>query len=426
MIGWTRAPRTRVLGKRQGSIPPTSPTPPSVSALLEYLTERGATLEQLVDAHRAGSLPGFGRRVGHAGQDADGDRGGDRAAQRCPGTHACCARCWPPASPRSPTPRSRRTCSASWRPSSRAPRSWARRRSWPSPACSGQPPSTWPSPPSHCSSPSSVRAPCARGPTSSPAPGSPRRRRERSSVCPTCSATWSWKRSSAPSDGCKRRGPGWTDPGGGVGTDGATEVVALGFVDLVGSTAWAESLDLRDQSLALTRFESAAWSSAVLAGGRVVKMIGDEVFFAAPTADAACRIGLEVCEAAGADHALPPARGAVGFGPVDPPRGRLLRAAGQPRRPPGQGRAARRARRDRGGRRHADARQMDGRAARTGRTPGHRGSHTRVPRGASRPRSLTIFCVCGPVFTPTAIRRSPYGRVLTHWVITPVNTARYC
>ena len=52
-------------------------------------------------------------------------------------------------------------------------------------------------------------------------------------------------------------------------SEGPTEVVALGFVDLVGSTAWAQTLTLRDQSLALTRFESAAWTSAVLAGGRV-------------------------------------------------------------------------------------------------------------------------------------------------------------
>ncbi len=76
--------------------------------------------------------------------------------------------------------------------------------------------------------------------------------------------------------------------------EGPTEVVALGFVDLVGSTAWAQTLHLRDQSLALTRFESAAWTSAVLSGGRVIKTIGDEVFFAAPTAEAACRIGIEV------------------------------------------------------------------------------------------------------------------------------------
>lgn len=85
-----------------------------------------------------------------------------------------------------------------------------------------------------------------------------------------------------------------------------SEVIALGFVDLVGSTLWAEENSLRVQSLALSRFESSAWSSAVLAGGRVVKMIGDEVFFTAPSVDAACRIGIEVCQAAVLDPALPP------------------------------------------------------------------------------------------------------------------------
>jgi adenylate cyclase len=99
------------------------------------------------------------------------------------------------------------------------------------------------------------------------------------------------------------------------------EMVALGFVDLVGSTAWAESRSLRDQSLALSRFESAAWTSAVQCGGRVVKMIGDEVFFAAATPDAACRIGVEVVRAVALDAELPPARGAVGFGLVVPREG---------------------------------------------------------------------------------------------------------
>jgi len=103
--------------------------------------------------------------------------------------------------------------------------------------------------------------------------------------------------------------------------EGPTEVVALGFVDLVGSTAWAQTMNLRDQNLALTRFESAAWSSAILAGGRVIKTIGDEVFFVAPTADAACRIGTEVCHAAAFDPLLPAARGAVGIGPAIPREG---------------------------------------------------------------------------------------------------------
>jgi len=115
----------------------------------------------------------------------------------------------------------------------------------------------------------------------------------------------------------------WLGPGRSANdeAEGPTEVVALGFVDLVGSTAWSETLPLRDQNLALTRFESAAWTSAVLAGGRVVKMIGDEVFFAAPTSEAACRIGLEVCRAADDDDVLPPARGAVGVGSATPREG---------------------------------------------------------------------------------------------------------
>jgi adenylate cyclase len=119
-------------------------------------------------------------------------------------------------------------------------------------------------------------------------------------------------------------GRGWSSAAEGSG--GPTmaepgEQIALGFVDLVGSTAWAEGLSLRDQSLALSGFESTAWSSAVLGGGRVVKMIGDEVFFAAPSVDAACRIALEVCGAVAVDPLLPPARGAVGYGVVTPREG---------------------------------------------------------------------------------------------------------
>jgi hypothetical protein len=71
----------------------------------------------------------------------------------------------------------------------------------------------------------------------------------------------------------------------------------------------------------LIYFESAAWTSAVLGGGRIIKTIGDEVFFAAPTAEAACRIGLEICRAVGRDEVLPPARGAVGIGPAIPREG---------------------------------------------------------------------------------------------------------
>ncbi len=106
-----------------------------------------------------------------------------------------------------------------------------------------------------------------------------------------------------------------------AGGDGPVEVAALGFVDLVGSTQWSHTIGLREQSLALTRFESAAWSSAVQTGGRVIKTIGDEVFFVAPTVDAACHIGTDVISAAHEDSVLPQARGAVGLGPVTPREG---------------------------------------------------------------------------------------------------------
>jgi adenylate cyclase len=117
---------------------------------------------------------------------------------------------------------------------------------------------------------------------------------------------------SAQDDGSEPTGPSAAEP---------SETVTIGFVDLVGSTAWAERLSLRDHSLALSRFESAAWSSAVLSGGRVVKTIGDEVFFAAPSPDAACRIAVEVARAAGEDDVLPAARAAVGHGVVTPREG---------------------------------------------------------------------------------------------------------
>ncbi len=50
-------------------------------------------------------------------------------------------------------------------------------------------------------------------------------------------------------------------------------------------------------------------------------MIGDEVFFYAPTAEAACRIGTAVCQAAEDDPVLPSARGVVGTGIATPREG---------------------------------------------------------------------------------------------------------
>ena len=46
------------LWERVGLYDPLDPTSAERLALLDYLTERGATIEQMVEAHRMGTLPG--------------------------------------------------------------------------------------------------------------------------------------------------------------------------------------------------------------------------------------------------------------------------------------------------------------------------------------------------------------------------------
>ncbi len=92
--------------------------------------------------------------------------------------------------------------------------------------------------------------------------------------------------------------------------------VGIGFVDLVGSTPWAAGLTLKEHAMALAGFESAAWDIASTHSGRVVKLIGDEAMFLAPTGLDAARIALELCRTVSADPALPEGRGGVGYGTV--------------------------------------------------------------------------------------------------------------
>ena len=92
--------------------------------------------------------------------------------------------------------------------------------------------------------------------------------------------------------------------------------IAVGFVDLVESTDWAEQLSPIEHAEALLGFESAAWSAAATNGGRVVKLIGDEAMFVAADPTALCHIASDLCDSVSGDPRLPPARGAVGFGEV--------------------------------------------------------------------------------------------------------------
>ncbi len=98
--------------------------------------------------------------------------------------------------------------------------------------------------------------------------------------------------------------------------DDLAVTVGLAFVDLVGSTAWSSTLTLKEHALALAGFERAAWDIATDHGGRVVKLIGDEAMFIAPTGSAAARIAVELCRELRRAGDLPEARGAAGFGTV--------------------------------------------------------------------------------------------------------------
>src|SRR4051812_5532439 len=95
-----------------------------------------------------------------------------------------------------------------------------------------------------------------------------------------------------------------------------TQRLAVGFVDLVGSTALAQRLSTRELGAVLTEFENEAADAVTSAGGRVVKLIGDEILYTAPDEHAACAIALQLGRRF-ADHPrVPPTRAGVASGDV--------------------------------------------------------------------------------------------------------------
>jgi adenylate cyclase len=90
---------------------------------------------------------------------------------------------------------------------------------------------------------------------------------------------------------------------------------AVGFVDLVGYTSASRELDSRALATLIAEFESRAFDVAAAHGGRVVKLIGDEVMFVALEAAAACEIALQLLEPF-ADHSPVTPRAGLAVGPV--------------------------------------------------------------------------------------------------------------
>ena len=92
--------------------------------------------------------------------------------------------------------------------------------------------------------------------------------------------------------------------------------VTIGFVDLAGFTELSQQLGERELALLVERFEALSYNEVVRGGGRVVKMIGDEVMFVADDPAVAVRIAMRLVEATQEDDLLPLARAGVAMGPA--------------------------------------------------------------------------------------------------------------
>ena len=90
----------------------------------------------------------------------------------------------------------------------------------------------------------------------------------------------------------------------------------VGFADLVGFTALAQRLSEGALADLVTRFEALAHDTVVSSGGRVVKMIGDEVMFVVDDARHGVEVGLALAEAYAGDEVLSDVRVGLACGPV--------------------------------------------------------------------------------------------------------------
>lgn len=92
---------------------------------------------------------------------------------------------------------------------------------------------------------------------------------------------------------------------------------AVGFIDLVGFTPISQGMSADDLADFIMRFEGRAHDAVTAAGARLVKLIGDEIMFVAPSADAACRVAEQLMSslwARGAGEVEP--RGGLAYGEV--------------------------------------------------------------------------------------------------------------
>jgi adenylate cyclase len=97
---------------------------------------------------------------------------------------------------------------------------------------------------------------------------------------------------------------------------GESPVLAIGFADMVGFTMLSQHLSDQELAAVVRRFEEIAHDIVTGLGGRVVKMIGDEVMFVVENVTDAARIGLDLADAYADDDLLSDVRVGLAMGPV--------------------------------------------------------------------------------------------------------------
>jgi class 3 adenylate cyclase len=95
---------------------------------------------------------------------------------------------------------------------------------------------------------------------------------------------------------------------------GERAVLAVGFLDVVGSTQLTWDVGAAAVGSAMSEFERRAAEEIATRGGRLVKTIGDEVMFVATTVDDAARIALALARYADAHPILTSLRGGIAWG----------------------------------------------------------------------------------------------------------------
>ena len=97
---------------------------------------------------------------------------------------------------------------------------------------------------------------------------------------------------------------------------GESPVLAVGFADMVGFTLLSQHLSAPELAAVVRRFEELSHDIVTGLGGRVVKMIGDEVMFVVESVADAARIGLDLADAYADDELLSDVRVGLALGPV--------------------------------------------------------------------------------------------------------------